>query len=109
MKTTPDDRLRRVAGIIMWRLSKGMLIDQAKADASKRQPELTLAQIQYAADWANAALLYQEMVAQRCGQASIERGPDGRLQVVFPEGKEPDCTPAELREASGLQRFIDEN
>ena len=58
-----DLALRRAAGLIMWHVSRGNTWDEAVARAQSREPELTTADMQNAARWAEAALNFREMAA----------------------------------------------
>ena len=63
-----DNPIRRAAGVIAWKVRRGMEFNTAVAEAHFREPELSDSQIAQAAQWAAAALQcakqFNDMFAQ---------------------------------------------
>lgn len=57
-----DQALRRAAGVIMWHLVRGHTFQHAVAEAQAREPALTDQEIGEAAQWAQAGILFSELM-----------------------------------------------
>lgn len=57
-----DQALRRAAGVIMWHLEKRHSFTEAVARAQHREPDLTDREIGRAAQWAQSALLFAQLL-----------------------------------------------
>lgn len=57
-----DQAIREAAGLIMWHLARRHTMSKAVAEASARQPALTDSEIGYAAQWAQSAMLFTQLL-----------------------------------------------
>jgi hypothetical protein len=59
---SPNEGVRRAAGVIMWHLRRDHTLQQAVAKAEAHEPLLSGQEIGAAVQWAQAALLFADML-----------------------------------------------